>query len=74
MIIYFLVFVVLLWCFMPTDFVCCWFEFVNMCQGLEGLNNLAHKCRQLKPTVHYNGLMSLLIGILEESPEARLSY
>ncbi|WOK95709.1 nuclear pore complex protein [Canna indica] len=41
--------------------------------GLEGINSLARKCRQLKPTPHYNGLMSLLIGILEESPEVVLA-
>ncbi|CAD5179032.1 nuclear pore complex protein NUP85-like isoform X1 [Musa acuminata AAA Group] len=64
-----------------TSATCHWMELLvshllyirQFMAGLEGLNNLAHKCRQLKPTVHYNGLMSLLIGILEESPEVVLA-
>ncbi|KAG6502499.1 hypothetical protein ZIOFF_034780 [Zingiber officinale] len=53
------------------DFIKAWEKWRG--QGLEGLNNLAQKCQQLKPTAEYNGLMSLLMGILQESPEAVLA-
>ncbi|XP_042387055.1 nuclear pore complex protein NUP85-like [Zingiber officinale] len=64
-----------------TSATCHWMELLishllytrPFIMGLEGLNNLAQKCQQLKPTAEYNGLMSLLMGILQESPEAVLA-
>ncbi|KAJ3670975.1 hypothetical protein LUZ60_008401 [Juncus effusus] len=41
--------------------------------GLEGLNNLAEKCMQLKPSSNNNGLAGLLIAIISENPEVVLA-
>nr|CAD1824145.1 unnamed protein product [Ananas comosus var. bracteatus] len=41
--------------------------------GLEGMQNLAQKCMQLKPSSNYNGLIRLLTGIFGENPEVVLA-